>query len=50
VFDANQVKALATYLNPLQLAQGFDVVFVNGAGAREAAQFVPTLAGCVLAP
>ncbi len=30
VFDPNRVKAKATYENPFQLAEGFDVVIVNG--------------------
>ena len=41
IFDPSKVKANATYPNPLQLSEGFDVVMVNGeiafqAGATEA--------------
>jgi N-acyl-D-amino-acid deacylase len=50
VFAASQVKALATYPDPLQLAQGFDVVVVNGVVARESGELVPILAGRVLEP
>jgi N-acyl-D-aspartate/D-glutamate deacylase len=35
VFDPAKVKALATYPEPLQLAEGFDLVVVNGRIARE---------------
>jgi N-acyl-D-aspartate/D-glutamate deacylase len=35
VFDPDNVRATATYPDPLQLADGFDIVIVNGRVARE---------------
>ena len=39
VFDPRQVHATATYEEPLQLAEGFDVVIVNGKVAKEQETF-----------
>jgi N-acyl-D-aspartate/D-glutamate deacylase len=49
VFDAARVRALATYPEPLQLAEGFDVVIVNGEVARADGR-LGRLAGRVLRP
>jgi N-acyl-D-amino-acid deacylase len=35
VFDPDNVRATATYPDPLRLADGFDIVIVNGRVARE---------------
>ena len=50
VFDPAEVRALATYTEPLQLAEGFDLVIVNGTIARQDGRLGETLAGRVLAP
>ena len=50
VFDPARVHANATYPNPLQLADGFDVVIVNGKVARENGQRTDGLFGAVLRP
>jgi N-acyl-D-aspartate/D-glutamate deacylase len=50
VFDAANVRALATYPEPLQLAEGFEVVIVNGEIARQDGRLTDALAGRVLAP
>lgn len=50
VFDPANVKALATYPDPLQLAQGFDVVVVNGRIAREDGRLSDGRFGQVLKP
>lgn len=50
LFDPAAVKARATYPEPLQLAEGFDVVIVNGAIAREAGRTGAERAGRVLRP
>jgi N-acyl-D-aspartate/D-glutamate deacylase len=50
VFDPGEVHATATYPAPLQLAQGFDVVIVNGVVARENGRLGPALSGRVLSP
>jgi len=50
VFDPARVHARATYTDPLQLAEGFDVVIVNGRIAREEARLAPVRAGRVLEP
>ena len=48
VFDPEQVRATATYEGPLQLAQGFDVVIVNGEVAKEEKVFSENRYGRVL--
>ncbi|MEZ5559988.1 MAG: amidohydrolase family protein [Pseudomonadales bacterium] len=50
VFDPERVRARATYVDPLQLAEGFDVVLVNGQVARMAGRLDETLHGEVLRP
>lgn len=50
VFDPSLVRAQASYIDPLQLAVGFDLVIVNGQIAREDGMLAPVLAGKVLAP
>lgn len=50
VFDPQNVKARATYVEPHILATGFDYVFVNGKPARENGKLAAQLSGCVLLP
>jgi len=50
VFDPARVRATATYPDPLQLADGFDVVVVNGKVARENGRLAGELFGRVLKP
>ncbi|MGH8167050.1 MAG: N-acyl-D-amino-acid deacylase family protein [Woeseiaceae bacterium] len=50
VFDPGNVRALATYPEPLQLAEGFDAVIVNGRVARQDGRFRETRTGRVLVP
>jgi len=50
VFDPARVDARATYTEPLVLAEGFDLVIVNGRIAREAGMLAPVRAGRVLEP
>jgi len=50
IFDPSRVKARATYTDPLQLAEGFDEVIVNGQIARENGALNPLRAGVVLKP
>ena len=50
IFDPSRVRARATYVDPLQLADGFDVVIVNGRVAREDGRLAADLAGQVLIP
>jgi N-acyl-D-aspartate/D-glutamate deacylase len=50
VFDPARVRALATYTEPLQLAEGFEIVIVNGEIARRDGQLGDHLAGRVLKP
>ncbi len=50
VFDPANVRENATYPDPLQLADGFDVVIVNGRIARENGQLEEALHGVVLQP
>lgn len=50
VFDPQKVRARADYLDPIQLADGFDVVIINGRIAREDGQMAAELAGRVLLP
>jgi N-acyl-D-amino-acid deacylase len=35
LFDVSKVHATSTYVDPFKLAEGFDVVIVNGNVARE---------------
>jgi N-acyl-D-aspartate/D-glutamate deacylase len=50
VFEPKNIKALATYPNPFQLAQGFDIVLVNGEIARKYNHLTGKLSGQVLIP
>ena len=50
IFDPFDVRANATYPDPLQLADGFDVVIVNGKIAREFGQLSAEHSGRVLQP
>lgn len=50
VFDPRRVRARATYVEPFQLAEGFDLVIVNGRIARRDGELSGVLAGRVLAP
>ena len=50
VFDPENVRALATYPEPLQLAEGFDAVIVNGRIARQDSRFRESRNGRVLVP
>jgi N-acyl-D-amino-acid deacylase len=50
IFDPAQVSAPASYPDPLQLAQGFDVVIVNGEIARENGELESGRYGEVLVP
>lgn len=48
LFDVARVHATSTYVDPFTLAQGFDVVIVNGAVAREQGVLQPGRHGRVL--
>jgi N-acyl-D-amino-acid deacylase len=50
IFDPSHVHETASYSNPLRLAEGFDVVIVNGKIARENGQRSDGLFGNVLRP
>ena len=50
VFDPESVHENATFPEPLQLADGFDIVIVNGVIAREGGVLSTHLPGRVLAP
>lgn len=50
IFDPKKVKATADYVNPHQLAKGFDVVLVNGKVVRENGELAEGLSGEVLYP
>jgi len=50
VFDPARVHETATYPEPLQLAEGFDIVIVNGMVARENGMLAAGLHGRVLDP
>lgn len=50
IFDPANVHETATYPYPLQLAEGFDVVIVNGRVARENGRMDASLHGQVLQP
>jgi len=50
IFDPATVRATATYPDPLQLADGFDIVIVNGKVARENGRLAGELFGRVLEP
>ena len=50
VFDPASVRATATYPAPFQLADGFDIVIVNGRVAREQGRLANGFNGRVLQP
>ena len=50
IFNPLQVFENATYPDPLRLAEGFDLVVVNGAVAREGSSMADALYGRVLKP
>ncbi|MDH3990354.1 MAG: D-aminoacylase, partial [Gammaproteobacteria bacterium] len=50
IFDPQNVRATATYPNPKQLADGFDIVILNGEVARENGRRDEGLHGEVLQP
>ncbi len=50
IFDPAKVRAVATYGNPHQLAEGFDWVLINGKIALNKGQFSDRLHGKVLNP
>ncbi len=50
IFDPLKIKATASYPKPHQLAQGFDVVIVNGKIAREEQKMAEDFSGKVLRP
>ncbi len=50
IFDPEKVKAKATYPEPHQLAEGFDVVIINGKIARRDGKISPKFSGLVLKP
>jgi N-acyl-D-aspartate/D-glutamate deacylase len=50
VFDPQNVRATATYTDPLRLAQGFDIVIVNGQIARRGGDLAAAAHGRVLLP
>ena len=50
IFEPANVKARATYSQPHQLAQGFDLVIVNGKIARQAEIMTEHFSGKVLKP
>ncbi len=50
IFDPEKVKATANYVEPHQLATGFDKVLVNGKMVRENGQLAAELSGRVLLP
>ena len=49
-FDPARVHENASYPDPLRLAEGFDLVIVNGQVARERSQRAAELYGQVLRP
>ena len=50
IFDPHRVHATASYPDPLRLAEGFDVVIVNGKIARENGRQAASNFGRVLSP
>ncbi len=50
IFDPARVRATATYSDPLQLAEGFDVVIVNGEVAFQDGAGLAAASGLVLSP
>ena len=50
IFDPKKVEAKASYVNPHQLAEGFDVVIINGNVVRHNGVMQARLHGEVLKP
>ncbi len=50
IFSPDKVKANADFSNPFQLAEGFDIVIINGKIAREKGVMNKTLSGKFLIP
>ena len=50
IFDPGRVRETASYPDPLRLADGFDIVIVNGSVAREHSKMTNNLSGQVLRP
>jgi N-acyl-D-aspartate/D-glutamate deacylase len=50
IFDPARIRATADYLDPIRVAEGFDIVIVNGRIAREDGILGTELAGRVLQP
>jgi N-acyl-D-aspartate/D-glutamate deacylase len=50
IFDPEKIHDRASYPDPFQLAEGFDVVIVNGKIARESGSLDATMHGRVLQP
>lgn len=50
LFDPDEVKETATYTDPFQLAEGFDMVIINGKIIREEGIFHDVLPGKFLLP
>ena len=50
IFNPEQIKATANYVNPHQLAKGFDKVLVNGKLVRDNEHLATELSGKVLVP
>ncbi len=50
IFDPREVRETATYPSPFSMAEGFDVVIVNGRVAREGGRLTPLRHGRVLRP
>lgn len=50
IFDPSKVREKATYPDPFQFAEGFDLVIINGKIARENGKMVEKKAGTILKP
>jgi N-acyl-D-amino-acid deacylase len=50
IFDPQKIHDRASYPDPFQLAEGFDVVIVNGKIARESGRLDAAMHGRVLQP
>ena len=50
IFDPSKIREKATYPNPFQFAEGFDLVIINGKIARENGTMVERKAGTILKP
>ena len=50
IFDPSKVREKATYPDPFQFAEGFDLVIINGKVARENGTMVEEKAGAILKP